>query len=223
MSPIIVTARIVCVSRSARDQVLSAFHKIVEFTQPNEPDVLRYVVMLPLEDTTGTVIYMLEEYASSAANDAHIATAPVQDLIQLFTSGGVLAQPPEVHLCPVIASKTATSVPSISANPAIVLAHVEYKPGTLSRAVKDWSKVVDYATNNEHWTQGYTLGKDKEGNCVRTVEVYESWGFLDNVHLKSEAIAENQQANGKDRTGVQGAVRVRAVDGYLGRGRSHKL
>lgn len=43
-------------------QVLDAFHKIIAFTQPNEPEVLRYVATLPVDDTTGTVLYMIEEY-----------------------------------------------------------------------------------------------------------------------------------------------------------------
>jgi hypothetical protein len=46
-------------------QVLDAFHKIIEFTQPHEPEVLRYVVTLPVDDTTGTVLYMIEEYAAT--------------------------------------------------------------------------------------------------------------------------------------------------------------
>ncbi|CAI6332883.1 unnamed protein product [Periconia digitata] len=223
MSPIIVTARIVCVSKQARESVLCAFHKIIEFTQPNEPEVLRYVVTLPLDDTTGTVLYMIEEYTSDAASDAHIATQPVQDLIQLFTAGGVLAQPPEVHTCLVVGSKTSRPVPQVSEDPAIVLAHVEYKPRTVSHALKGWLNVLGHAKNDEYWTKGYTLGREKDANFVRTVEMYQSWGFLDNVHLKSDAVAKNYLENGKDRTGVQGAVRVKAVDGYLGRERPHKL
>ncbi|PVH93824.1 hypothetical protein DM02DRAFT_694854 [Periconia macrospinosa] len=223
MAQIIVTARIVCASPSAREKVLAAFHKIIEFTYPNEPDVLRYVVTLPLDDTTGTVLYMIEEYASSAANDAHVATAPVQDLIQLFTTGNVLAQPPEVHICPVVGHKTSAKVSRIEANPAIVLAHVVYKPDTLSHALKGWRKVVEYVESNEYWTQGYTLGKEEESNCVRTVEVYESWGFVDKVHAGSEAVRENAKENGKDRTGIEGTVRVRAVDGFMGRENLVKL
>lgn len=47
----------------ATAQVLEAFHKIIEFTQPHEPEVLRYVVTLPVDDSTGTVLYMIEECA----------------------------------------------------------------------------------------------------------------------------------------------------------------
>lgn len=47
-------------------QVLNAFHKIIQFSQPHEPDVLRYIVTLPADDTTGTFLYMIEEYAPPA-------------------------------------------------------------------------------------------------------------------------------------------------------------
>ncbi|KAF2686876.1 hypothetical protein K458DRAFT_363249 [Lentithecium fluviatile CBS 122367] len=217
MAPIIVTARIVCKSKEARETVLSAFHKIIEFTQPHEPEVLRYVVTLPVDDTTGTVLYMIEEYASPAANDAHIATPPVHALIQLFTTGDVLAKAPEVHICPIIANNASYPVPSLSSSPAVVLAHFGYKPGTLPHALEGWKAVVEYVSKEEYWTRGYTVGEDKEGESVRTVEVYESWEFLEKVHVKSEAVRRNEAHNGRDRTGVHGAVRVRTVDGFLGR------
>ncbi|KAJ4305776.1 hypothetical protein N0V90_001308 [Kalmusia sp. IMI 367209] len=204
------------------EKVLDAFHKIIEFTKPHEPDVLRYVVTLPAEDTTGTVLYMIEEYASQAASDAHLATQPVQDLIKLFTTTSVLAQPPEVHTSTVAASKPCSPPPSISTSPAIVLAHFDYKPKTVAHALQGWTDVVDYVSKNEYWTRGYTVGEEKETNSVRTVETYESWDFLEKVHMKSEAIAKNREHNGKDRVG-QGAVRVVAVDGYLGREGKAKL
>jgi quinol monooxygenase YgiN len=162
-------------------------------------------------------------YASPAANDAHIATPPVQDLIKLFTTGDVLAGAPEVHVCPIIANKTSTPVPTIASAPAIVIAHFGYKPNTLAHALEGWKSVVEYVTKNEYWTRGYTVGEGKETDSVRTVEVYESWKFLDKVHVKSEAVARNQEQNGRDRTAVHGAVRVRAVDGFLGREERSRL
>jgi hypothetical protein len=163
-------------------------------------------------------------YASPAANDAHIATPPVQDLIKLFTTGDVLAAAPEVHISPIIANKrTSAPVPTIASTPAIVLAHFGYKPNKLSHALEGWKAVVDYVTKDEYWTRGYTVGADKEGETVRTVEMYESWEFFDKVHGKSEAVARNQKHNGRDRTAVHGAVRVRPIDGFLGREERPKL
>lgn len=163
-------------------------------------------------------------YASPAANDAHIATPPVQDLIKLFTTGDVLAGAPEVHISPIIANKTPSSpIPTIASSPAIVIAHFGYKPNKLSHALEGWKSVVEYVTKNEYWTRGYTVGEDKDGESVRTVEVYESWDFLDKVHGKGEAVAKNQEQNGRDRTAVHGAVRLRAVDGFLGREEKSRL
>lgn len=162
-------------------------------------------------------------YTSSAANDAHLATQPVQDLIKLFTTSDVLASAPEVHISPIVASKTFTPVPTIASNPAILIAHVGYKPDTLSHALRGWKALVENVTKNEYWTKGYTVGEDKEGQSVRTVEMYESWAFFDKVHGKGEAVVKNQEQNGRDRTPVHGAVRVRAIDGYLGRETKSRL
>ncbi|KAF2787008.1 hypothetical protein K505DRAFT_379873 [Melanomma pulvis-pyrius CBS 109.77] len=224
MSPIVTTARIVCKDKESRVKALSAFHKIIEFSEPHEPGVLRYVVTLPVDDTTGTVLYMIEEYASQAASDSHLATQPVQDLIGLFTTGDVLAGAPDVHTAPIVANKLAKQPPSVSDNPAIVLANFEYKPGTLASALKGWNSVVDYVSAKEEGTKSYTIFADLEkGNEIRTVEVYDSWEFVENVHLKSPAIAQNVEQNGKDRTGVKGAVKVKFVDGFLGREKLGKL
>ena len=161
-------------------------------------------------------------YATQAASDAHLATQPVQDLIHLFSTTSVLAQPPEVHTSTVTSSKICSPSPEISTNPAIVLAEFEYKPGTVANALKGWDEVVKYVSKNEYWTRGYTVGEEKEKSTVRTVETYESWEFLEKVHFKSEAVGRNQEQNGRDRVG-SGEVRVVAVDGFLGREGKAKL
>lgn len=166
----------------------------------------------------------LHRYASQAASDSHLATQPVKDLISLFTTGDVLAAAPEVHTAPIVVNKLARPTPSISDNPAIVLANFEYKPGTLGNAVKGWKSVTDYVSAKEDGTKSYTVMADLEkGKEIRTVEVYENWDYMENVHLKSPVIASNVEQNGKDRTGVEGAVRVKFVDGFLGRERLGKL
>ena len=205
-------------------KTLAAFHKIIEFSEPNEPGVLRYVVTLPVDDTTGTVLYMIEEYASQAASDAHLATQPVKGLIELFTTGDVLASAPEVNTLPIVHNKSSKTPPTISSNPAIVLAHFGYKDGTVKHALEGWRKVVEYVEKNEDETRSYTVLADQErGSEVRTVEVYENWEYVEGIHLKNPAIPENKRQNGEDRTGLTGAVRVRAVDGFLGRERAGKL
>ncbi|KAF2026464.1 hypothetical protein EK21DRAFT_33570, partial [Setomelanomma holmii] len=123
MSGILTTARLVFKDSASRDKAIDAFRKIIAFTTPNEPEVLQYVCALPVDDKAGNEIYMIEEYANQAASDAHLATQPVQDLIQLFTTGDALAGAPEVHNCPIRHNKRAGSPLTVSFNPAIVLVH----------------------------------------------------------------------------------------------------
>ncbi|KAF2269772.1 hypothetical protein CC78DRAFT_239450 [Lojkania enalia] len=216
MAPIITTAKIVCKAKEARVKVLQAFHQIVEYAHKNEPGVLRYLVTLPLNDEAGAEIYTIEEYESPVANDIHIATPPVQDLINIFTSGHVLVAAPEVHTSPIAYNKVPQSTPRLLSKPAIVLTHLAYKTGTLMQALEGWKHVVDNVTANEENTLAYTVLNDEKGIEVRTVEVYENWEYVENVHLKNPVIAENQKKNGADIV-YQGAVRLRAVDGFFGK------
>lgn len=64
MEGILTTAQITCKSSAARQTVLQAFQKIINFTQEHEPEVLQYVCALPIDDTLGTEIYVIEEYVS---------------------------------------------------------------------------------------------------------------------------------------------------------------
>lgn len=63
MSSILTTARLVCKDTSSRTTVIAAFRAIIAYTAPHEPEVLQYVCALPVDDTLGTEIYMIEEYA----------------------------------------------------------------------------------------------------------------------------------------------------------------
>lgn len=62
----------------------------------------------------------------------------------------------------------------------------------------------------------FTVAEDKETNSVRTVEVLDSWDTL-SVLVKTDAAKKNIEHNGKDRTGVKSAIKVRAVAGFIGR------
>jgi hypothetical protein len=61
MSGILTTARLVFKDSAARDKAIEAFRKIIAFTTPNEPEVLQYVCALPVDDSQGNEIYMIEE------------------------------------------------------------------------------------------------------------------------------------------------------------------
>lgn len=100
---------------------------------------------------------MIEEYASQEASDSHLKTPPVQDLISLFTSGDVLAAPPEVSVTNIVHNKIARPPPKVSDNPAIILAHFEYKDGTLGHALEGWGQVVQAVKDTEPGTLGYSV------------------------------------------------------------------
>lgn len=201
-----------------RSKVLEAFHKIVDYSKANEPGVTRYIATVPIDDTLGTEIYMIEEYASQEANASHIAAPPVQELISLLSTGDVLASAPEVYNNNITAQKEGAGNPSVSSDPAIVLAHYEYTPGTLSRALESWKDVVDYVEKNENGTGALAVLATEGGAEVRTVEIYESWEYLQDVHSKIPAIKAHQEHNGRGGTGAKGAVRLRCVHGFFGNG-----
>ena len=216
---IVTTARVPCASKDSRQKALVAFRKIVEYSQANEPGVLRYIVTLPVDDPNEKDIYMVEEYADQAALDAHLNAPPVVDLIALFGQPGVLAGVPDVYnLTPSIdfARPELRSL-SLEKKPAMVMASFGFKASTLSHAVEGWRELIAYSEQNEPQTWGYTVMGDNQSNTLRTVEAYESWEFVKGVHLKSPAIKVNTEHNGNDRTGEMSVVELKAVDGFFGR------
>ncbi|KAH7355982.1 hypothetical protein BKA66DRAFT_515729 [Pyrenochaeta sp. MPI-SDFR-AT-0127] len=214
MAGVLTTARIVCKSTEARDTVIESFRKIIAYTTPNEPEVLQYVCALPVDDTLKTEIYMIEEYASPAANDAHMATKPVQDLIQLFSTSDVLAQPPEVHTCPISSKHTSGIPPPISSNPAILLVNVGYKAGTTANALESWRNFTKSASSSVKELNLSIVVEDKETNSIRAEYVLDSWGAIEGFrYLASE----------ENRTGEVDAVKIRVIDGYIGREDRSKL
>jgi len=99
----------------------------------------------------------------------------------------------------------------------LILAHVEYKRGNSVNALKGWESFVEYCKTNEPETIAYTIMEDKENNTIRTVEVYENKAFVNDVHAKSAAFMANQEQNGANGTGVKGAIKLRIVQGFLGK------
>ena len=62
MTGILTTARLVFKDTASRETAVEAFRNIIAFTTPNEPEVLQYVCTLPVDDSLGTEMYMIEEY-----------------------------------------------------------------------------------------------------------------------------------------------------------------
>lgn len=167
------------------------------------------------------MIRLFVRYADQAASDAHVATPPVQDLIKLFTTGDVLAQPPEVHNASVAVKSVSGAPIPASSNPAIVILNVDYKSGTTTHAVQGWREAGESVKSIKGFNV-WTVAEDKEASSVRAIYVGDSWESFDTFH-KSGVAQRNQEHNGKDRTGVQGAVKIKVVDGFVGREDRSKL
>lgn len=62
----------------------------------------------------------------------------------------------------------------------------------------------------------FTVMEDVVTDCIRTIEVLDCWDSL-SVLIKTDAATQNIEQNGRDRTGVKTAIKVRAVAGFVGR------
>ncbi|CAO2652073.1 Nn.00g003560.m01.CDS01 [Neocucurbitaria sp. VM-36] len=218
MTGILTTAKLTCKSPEARETVIDAFRKIIAFTAPNEPEVLQYICALPIEDNLKTEIYMIEEYTSQAASDAHLATQPVQDLIKLFTTSDVLGGAPEVHNSTVASKHTSDSPLPVTSNPAIVLVNVGYKAGSTASVLSGWKSTGERALSSVKGFNVFTVAEDKESNSVRAVYVLDGWKSFE--EFQSLGVGDRTE---KDRTGVAEAVKIRAVDGFVKREGRSKL
>jgi hypothetical protein len=97
------------------------------------------------------------------------------------------------------------------------LAHFGFKSGQAVGALEGWKSLVAYVEKNERPALGYTVLLDEKNETIRTVELYENAKFVEEVHVKSEAVKENQKQNGADRTDEKGVVKLKVVQGFFGR------
>ncbi|KAF1927675.1 uncharacterized protein M421DRAFT_172550 [Didymella exigua CBS 183.55] len=210
MTGILQITRLVCESAEARGKVLEALQHAAIDAASQDGEIEQYLVTTPLEDTSGVDIYVIEEFTSQSALECHQAAQTVDALRNM------LSAPPETHSNP-IAIKTTSGPPLLlTTSPAVLLVGIEYKPGTSSNAVTGWEKMAEGAVKSVPGVNVFTVAKDAEANIVRTVEVLDSWDSL-NVLVKTDAAKNNIEHNGKDRTGVKSAIRLRAVAGFVGR------
>lgn len=152
-------------------------------------------------------------YANQAASDAHLTTKPVQGLIHLFTTGDVLAQPPEVHNCPIITKKTSSPVP-ISSNPAIVLMNIPSKPdASATQEAEKWSELSQIVMKSLKGVNSFTVVADREAKSTRVECVLQSW---DSFAAYQEFMVDGRR-DGAD------LVKIRPIDGFTGRDSMSKL
>jgi hypothetical protein len=125
----------------------------------------------------------------------------VQDLIRLFTTGDVLAAPPEVHNCPVQHKKSSGPLLSVSSEPAIVLLH------STSTRIESWRT----ATENVRGLSFAAVVEDRETKSLRTELILENWASY-------EAFEESDMVKS-----AESAIRIRPIAGFLGREDRSKL
>jgi pyruvate kinase len=111
----------------------------------------------------------------------------------------------------------------VTATPGLIsLAHIVYKPGKGVSALEGFKALVASLEKTEKPVLAYTALLDVENETIRTVEVYESAEYYDEVHKDAsssfaKAIEENQKQNQADRTDEMGAVKLKVVQGFFGR------
>lgn len=145
-------------------------------------------------------------YANQAASDAHLATQPVKDLIELFTTGDILASPPEVHNCAIIVKKSIAPPLPVSANPAVVLLH------TTSATQQEVRSAAHGGSKNLNCV---IIVEDKETKGVRAQYVLKDWKSYDTFES-----AETAKTVAK---GAESVVKIRPINGFLGREGKSKL
>lgn len=158
-------------------------------------------------------------YANQAASDAHLATTPVQDLIQLFTTGDVLAQAPEIHNCPITAKKTSGALLAVSSDPAIVLVNTPCKVELKVDALEEWRGAAEEAFSSSTPMSVFMVVDDQETKSVRAEYVLRSWSAFEEFAKNME----DYRGYGTGSIGSAELVKIRAIDGFIGREDKSKL
>ncbi|KAK4683571.1 hypothetical protein P7C73_g6670, partial [Tremellales sp. Uapishka_1] len=202
----------------ARQTVIDALAKVAE-QAILESGVLKFCVGVPRKGDEDSV-FTIEEYADQAAKNAHHEhVSETTDILAKDTDTSLFASPPIVFALPSAVSFTRASVAQ-TADPFVILANFGYQPNTTVSAVAGWRDLVASAEASEGDTLSYTVLADEEAGFIRTVEAYASQELLYGVHVKSDAIAANQQQNGDWRTGAKEVHRLKIVAGFLYKARS---
>jgi hypothetical protein len=146
-------------------------------------------------------------YANQAASDAHMAIQPVQDLIALFTTGDVLAQPLEFQNCPVATKRTSGSPLSVSSNPAIIIINIDSGAGTMAQGIERWKSVANTAMSSVEGLSVFNVAEDKEADSVRVECVLKDW----------DVFAELQKTVLNGKQSAMEIIKFRPIDGFVDR------
>lgn len=98
-----------------------------------------------------------------------------------------------------------------------LFAHLGIKTGKLDESIPIFRNLIQAVEKLEPEFWGCTASKDEEKGCVRVVDMFESETFYDEVHVHSSPIKEFHEKIGPLGSGDFGVVKLRVVQGFLGR------
>lgn len=159
------------------------------------------------------LMLMSSRYANQAASDAHLTTRPVQDLISLFTTGDVLAQPPEIQNCPVLAKRKSGSPPVVSSKPTVVLVNFVPGPCAAIQSSEYWTKFAERAINETNGMSTIVVVKDREGKSTRVECVLQDWDT--SAELRKTMVMEGKFS-------IE-FVNIVPIDGFISREEQSRL
>lgn len=159
---------------------------------------------------------MCHRYVDQAALDAHMQTYDVKDLIHWMTAEDVLDGPPAIHQLQFLeALDFARPEVTSHSDPYVIYATLDYVSEGASESLPYWKQVVDTGRELESGTLIYGICRDNDRkDRLCTVEAYESKAYLDDVHVKSDAIAESIKKTKHLRTGLKHTL-LKIQAGYL--------
>ncbi|KAF9694462.1 hypothetical protein EKO04_007230 [Ascochyta lentis] len=213
MSSTVIIRQFVAVSKEARKKVIDALAHVAQSSQ-HTAGILKHAVTIPRDQHDEKSIFVIEEYASQAAYDSHIASRSSEDLLALLAKTTLLASPPD-SLSFHVTSSYSRQETTKAKDPYILIASFEYKEDSREAALAGWQNVTSACQHSEEGTFAYVVGKDtKNALRVGSVAVYESEKYFWAVHAKGNAVVDNKTKYGEIRTKTDLAY-YKIVAGFL--------
>ncbi|KIW02231.1 uncharacterized protein PV09_06384 [Verruconis gallopava] len=187
MAPVVI-GKLSTTSKAIRDEYVQHLIALSDYALKSEPEVSQYAIFVPRDEADDKTCWVLEEYATKAAFDTHMASPPVQDMIKWIGSGNILATEPLIRQLDYVDGMF-FSKPEISKvnEPYVVFATIEWHPGKRDASIPYWNRVFQ-ETKSESGTFSYGVmaAKDRP-DTLHTFEVYESKEYLWDVHVKENS------------------------------------
>ncbi|CRK29812.1 hypothetical protein BN1723_014525 [Verticillium longisporum] len=222
-------------SVAKRDEFIKELAKSAHEAQVNEDGTLKYAVLTSRDIARETDIWVIEEYVrarattkqatslteyaryiDAAAFDHHMSL-PSVNAMRAWMSENVGPKPPMMHILTYPSDSFQFSRQQVNkhTDPWIIIAELNYIVGGVGMSLPYWQAVVDQGREEEVGTLVYGILKDEDTvERLFTMEAYESEAYLNDVHVKSDAIAASIKNTKHLRTGIEWSF-LRLVVGFL--------